>query len=363
MAAQEHETLHSHVWSRFNTSLSITKKQAQKEIYAPGQTFRICIMHNTHTCFCATPPTIGDLLPSELQTHPSFIDKNTGKELNGILPKKCILSSEKRENISKETFDLAEALGVDIYPKGYWTDCFLEMKRALFSEYSEQRICSDDELSLIINKVLKLSTAVSFQLLFYQKKISCYNRLRSKQDRSKWLPEILLIAETPVGITPCNILARLAKYSDSLKAKKDIKMEVSISITEVIQALPGIDITGISLKSAVEKIPISFRSELVANPVKAFDAHPELQKSTDLSLEDIADHKYPSVKLCDCGMAISDFRAYISSINTGSLSFREGNKEIVVPPCGYIKDAHKKLYIKCMCCPHGHFSWNSLKTK
>jgi len=260
----------------------------------------------------------------------------------------------------------AKTLGVNLYPKGQWSICFLDIKSKLFSQNGNP-ICSDEILLSLLKEIIFGNERRSvFDLQFFQKKQTAYNKLRSQQNREKWLPKIRMISATPPGITPCNILRALGEFSGSLNSSPKTA-GIAISTTDVLQALPGIDISGKTQKEIVETLPTSVKSEIIRNAKSALEKHPELQDSTGLTPEDLVDHRYPSVKLCkNCGVCVSDLRAYISSIATESLTIRySADKPFTKASIKWmnkLEKVHSDLYVSCFCCQRS-FSWDSLKTK
>lgn len=356
----------SHAWSRmvYSQTQKFRDEIKGKTHLYKTQIPKHCINHPFGDC---TPlcqqQTLLDFLPKELQSPSlSFKDKKTGQELVDTLPKLCILSGELE--ISIETLHFAKTLGVILYPKDKWTICFLDIKNKLFSQNGNP-ICSDDSLFTLLKQIIiGNERRPNFDLKFYQLKQSAYNKLRSQQNREKWLPKIRMISATPSGITPCNILKALSEFAGSLNTSPT---QAAISTTDVLQALPGIDVTGKTQKEVVETLPTSVKAEIITNAQSALKKYPELQDSTGLTPEDLVDHRYPSVKLCkSCGVCVSDLRAYISSIAPESLSIRHFSVKPMSKASrkwmNKIEKVHSDLYVTCFCCQR-YFSWDSLKTK
>ena len=168
-----------------------------------------------------------------------------------------------------------------------------------------------------------------------------------------------MLSATPVGITPCNIVRHLAVYSAKLSSVKEVK----ISTTEVLEELPGIDVTGLSQKEVVKGLSNKTKADIVHNACKEFAKNTQLAGKTNITPEDILDQRgYKSVVICtDCGCAISDYRAFLSHIQSESLSIKYSGFRNTTP-YGTFNSISKFLFVKCPSCIEP-ISWNSLKTK
>jgi len=355
----------SHEFSRHRTSIQ-KQKQNKKRIYEHSIP-KHCINHPDTHCLCV-PNTLLEVLPEDTKIslgweHIPFIDKKTGLDLCGHLPKLCIFTGET--TVTQKCSEIAKQLSVEIYTLGKWQECFQKIKSTLFS-YAVKRICSDDNLFELLSKInTKIEKLREFDVDFYRRNVKSYHTVRSLEQRYNWLPKIVLISATPAGITPCNILNKLMEYSSELKSQKLPKV-LTTSVTDVLQALPGIDVTGVPIsKEIVRALPEDLKRAIVNNTYSALKHNPELQDSTGVTLEDAKDQRYPSIVLCKkCGMSVSNLPSYIDSLSGSSLSLRHTNKKVMgLNPFGKIENFHKHLYINCFCCKKSYFSWDSIKTK
>jgi len=310
-----------------------------------------CILHPTSACGC-TVNTLYNYMPESIKPKKSFIDSKTHIELYGVLSETIILSNEVFSKIPQTTLDLADKLNVKICAQGQWNTYFLDIRGKLFSKANP--ICSDKDLRELLVQIIKADVDYC-DFTKFKKILSKYNQYRSREERYNWLPKIFTLKETPAGISKCNILKKLEEHFSDLTKQT----EFTVSTTYVLEALPGIDVTGKNPKSVIDELPSSIKCEIIRDAHSSFKKRDELGEKTDITLSDIEDQKYGSVCVCShCGFTVSDYKAYISNIDSTCLSLDTWKTK----PFGKIEKYIKVMHVKCTGCTH-NIPWCGLKTK
>jgi len=274
----------------------------------------------------------------------------TGHQKMGLIPIVClldnktkiqdliILSSENRDNISQQTLDKANELGVEISALGEWTNLFNDLHYYYFGPDNIALAINDrykKHLNPILSKLSKSCSSVGY----VNAQLKYYNEIRSIHDNADYMPEIVAVAAVPDTLKAsgvCNIYNKIFHYEAKLVKKN------KIPTMNVLEKLPTTDDLGLNFKDSVDVLSEGFKEALIVDTKTALE-DPELQKNLlHITSEDITSDKKTFV-LCGCGISFGDLKAYIENINTEML----GINKIQFESIGMIENMYKCLEIMC----------------